>query len=110
MKYEIYKKMTLEQQNEWNFRFNKSLEIIPISTILVFICLISMLIFMAYLITKCPELGFNINTAINLINITNRITLAYLFYLVVITLSNSIKFIYNKHKENKWLQEEGILK
>lgn len=108
MNWEIYKKLTLEQREEWKFKYNCNLPYFNMMPWIVALWLIigqtlstSLIILKEYV----PYSG----DVLKLIQMGMYYTKLMLIVCVIVYSSYLMDYFWIKHKEKKWLKEIGVL-
>lgn len=108
MRYEIYKKLTPEQKEEYNYRFKDNkldLSYSFLYSLLIFLTS-GLLLLIIYINVEIigQEFTEQLSHIFNIIKTAALITYVWAAHVII----ESIFFIYKKHQEKKWMKQNNI--
>lgn len=110
MKWETYNKLTKEQKEEYNYKFEKTEESpIDVKYLIVFYLAMGFYIMMSWILIKVPVPNVEYDP-MQIMTFGMRIGLFIGWLVIIQVIVWLTKVIIQYNKEKKWLKERGIIK
>ena len=107
--YKVYKNMTAQQKEEWNYKFSKKVNILISfgEVILLYTFNVLMLVSAHFLLTyKGIESVYS--EVLKILHSSASFTTIYIILLCILQIVNIVSFCINDYTAKKWLESEGI--